>query len=408
VKLQAHRALSVYATIDTGSQLSVISEQIANQLELRRDRSSALYVAGAGRIEAELSQADVLICDEAFSPWIELTAVPFAIAENPQTGVVLGYESCLARLRVTLDYPAKVVEVEATRSLLAKRRRNDGIPARIDEGAELITSGSYTSGVILLSAGVEELLRRALGIHEGYSLSGMPDLHASGMSPAAIDNVRRVRDARNMAVHSLREIDAFTARGVLAAAQIVVAELETLAVGKFEPRSATPSQLTAREVQVLQHVAQGRSTREIADLMTLSSRTIEKHLATTMRKLGASSRTEAVVKAIRTGRIGEPGVPSTLVLTAAPAAVLGGESSRVTAMVTDASGNNVHDGEPVAWTLDGDGAFLSIQRATANGRASVVVLPAQGKSAAQVTVVCEAPRSGVKTSVRVEYSPPST
>jgi len=60
-------------------------------------------------------------------------------------------------------------------------------------------------------------------------------------------------------------------------------------------------QLTNRELQVLQLVAAGRRNRQIAEALKISVKTIEFHLSNILQKLGAQSRTEAVVRAWQAG-----------------------------------------------------------------------------------------------------------
>lgn len=61
--------------------------------------------------------------------------------------------------------------------------------------------------------------------------------------------------------------------------------------------------LTAREVQVLQLVAQGLPNKGIARRLGISENTAKFHVASLCGKLGASSRTEAVTLAARRGLI---------------------------------------------------------------------------------------------------------
>jgi DNA-binding NarL/FixJ family response regulator len=61
--------------------------------------------------------------------------------------------------------------------------------------------------------------------------------------------------------------------------------------------------LTAREVQVLQLVAQGLPNKGIARQLKISENTAKFHVASLTGKLGASSRTEAVTIAARRGLI---------------------------------------------------------------------------------------------------------
>jgi DNA-binding NarL/FixJ family response regulator len=59
--------------------------------------------------------------------------------------------------------------------------------------------------------------------------------------------------------------------------------------------------LTFRELTVLNLVAAGRSDKEIATTLGISTLTASRHLANILRKMGAASRTEASVRAIREG-----------------------------------------------------------------------------------------------------------
>jgi NarL family two-component system response regulator LiaR len=61
--------------------------------------------------------------------------------------------------------------------------------------------------------------------------------------------------------------------------------------------------LTDRELNVLQLAAQGLTNYDIARRLYVSVRTVEAHLTHTYNKLGVSSRTEAVVHAMRQGWI---------------------------------------------------------------------------------------------------------
>ncbi len=61
--------------------------------------------------------------------------------------------------------------------------------------------------------------------------------------------------------------------------------------------------LTAREAQVLQLLAEGDGNKEIASKLGISEHTAKFHVASTMGKLDASSRTEAVTIGIRRGLV---------------------------------------------------------------------------------------------------------
>jgi DNA-binding NarL/FixJ family response regulator len=61
--------------------------------------------------------------------------------------------------------------------------------------------------------------------------------------------------------------------------------------------------LTAREQEVLAHVAQGMPNKAIAEALGISDQTVKFHVAAIIGKLGASNRTDAVRRAIRRGLV---------------------------------------------------------------------------------------------------------
>jgi DNA-binding NarL/FixJ family response regulator len=61
--------------------------------------------------------------------------------------------------------------------------------------------------------------------------------------------------------------------------------------------------LTAREIEVLQQVAEGNRNRDIADRLFISEGTVKVHIQHIMDKLGASDRTQAITIAVRRGII---------------------------------------------------------------------------------------------------------
>ncbi len=67
----------------------------------------------------------------------------------------------------------------------------------------------------------------------------------------------------------------------------------------FPPESTDP--LTSRELEVLDLVAEGLSNKLIAHSLSISEHTVKTHVASIFAKLGASTRTEAVSRAIRRG-----------------------------------------------------------------------------------------------------------
>jgi two-component system, NarL family, nitrate/nitrite response regulator NarL len=67
--------------------------------------------------------------------------------------------------------------------------------------------------------------------------------------------------------------------------------------------AAPVAELRPREAQVLQLLAEGRSTSEIADELYVSVNTVRNHVSAVMSKLGVHSRLEAVSEAVKLGLV---------------------------------------------------------------------------------------------------------
>lgn len=73
-------------------------------------------------------------------------------------------------------------------------------------------------------------------------------------------------------------------------------------VRKLAPVPAREDRVvTKREEEVLQLIADGCSTSEIADQMYISQKTVKNHLASIYQKLDARDRTQAILRAVRMG-----------------------------------------------------------------------------------------------------------
>jgi len=89
--------------------------------------------------------------------------------------------------------------------------------------------------------------------------------------------------------------------------QVYEGEVLTESVGggaSGPPAVADEFELTARELEILERVATGRSNKQIAQEFWLSEQTIKYHLTNVYRKLGVGSRTEAARFAYERGLAG--------------------------------------------------------------------------------------------------------
>lgn len=80
-------------------------------------------------------------------------------------------------------------------------------------------------------------------------------------------------------------------------------------IGDKPQKKAPFEDLSDREMEVLKLVTKGLSNKEIADELFLSIRTVQGHLGNIFNKLLVSSRTEAVVRALKEGWVTLEDVP---------------------------------------------------------------------------------------------------
>ena len=96
-----------------------------------------------------------------------------------------------------------------------------------------------------------------------------------------IDSIRGVMDGR-----------------VMIAPEVAATLAQTVDAGG---RKVRPYRLTAREAEIVNAIAEGRSNREIAQTLGISLQTVKHHLTSIFDKTGTSSRLELALVAIRQG-----------------------------------------------------------------------------------------------------------
>jgi len=75
-------------------------------------------------------------------------------------------------------------------------------------------------------------------------------------------------------------------------------------------RPHTPEPLSQREMEVLRLLAQGKSNREIADLLVITELTVRTHVSNILGKLHLASRTQAALYALKEGLASLDDVPA--------------------------------------------------------------------------------------------------
>jgi DNA-binding NarL/FixJ family response regulator len=148
-----------------------------------------------------------------------------------------------------------------------------------------------------LSGSPRDLLVVDVSLPDGGGLALVAELRSAGWTRGLV-----------LSAHD----DPYTVRAALAAgvrAFVVATPQRSSGVSASVPTRGRaglpggPDGLSAREIEVLRLVAEGKTNRDIGDALGLSALTVKSHLARIARKLGTGDRAEMVVLALRAGAI---------------------------------------------------------------------------------------------------------
>jgi two-component system, NarL family, nitrate/nitrite response regulator NarL len=149
------------------------------------------------------------------------------------------------------------------------------------------------------------------GVEPGKALSRLAELKSIDMPVVAVvDNHAHVAPALAAGARGvvLRDQVGPGIHAALTAVRSGLTVMDTALASTLVPSQPVREpkgrgELTERERQVVQLLAEGLSNKLIADRLGISDHTAKFHVNGVMMKLGASTRTEAVVEAMRRGLI---------------------------------------------------------------------------------------------------------
>ncbi len=178
---------------------------------------------------------------------------------------------------------------------LANARLANSARAALDASGRYLLATNTAGGVLWCTPQTAKLLGLAF-----------VDFHGEGyMLPSEVQEWLQ-RRARSEMASDLVALSSATSAiklqlsyvGQIAPDEILLRLLE----GEFENDNLVLKrklQLTQRESEVLMWIARGKSNRDIAEILTLSPRTVNKHLEQIYAKLGVENRASAAALAVR-------------------------------------------------------------------------------------------------------------
>jgi DNA-binding NarL/FixJ family response regulator len=190
------------------------------------------------------------------------------------------------------------------------RARLEAVPhfrvvAEADSGAEALTlAGSTRIDLVLMD----------ITMRDGSGIEATARLYANFPAIAVLilsmhDKLEYVTQAMQAGARGYVLKDAPGKDIVLAIDTVVAGGIYySAAVARQLARPATQdNQLTSREQEVLRHIANGESNKQIARALDLSVRTVETHRLNIKRKLGIEGQAELIKFAVQHGRFGSSG-----------------------------------------------------------------------------------------------------
>jgi DNA-binding CsgD family transcriptional regulator len=188
--------------------------------------------------------------------------------------------------------------------MLGHPDRADELASRAEESARRLrlriplSQAHRARAMVLLERGKpREAAELAFASSEAADQVGAPV--EAGRSRTLAGRALAAAGERSAAISALeRAYEQLSGCGAVRRLDEAARELRKL--GRAMPRAghgrltdSTGLGLTARELEVLEHVAAGKTNREVADELFLSVRTVDRHLSRIFDKLGVNSRAAA-------------------------------------------------------------------------------------------------------------------
>ncbi len=177
---------------------------------------------------------------------------------------------------------------------LSRARQVQGVRAALDVSGRTMLAADARGGVKWATPQAQQILAKLSG-ESGATIELPPQVRAwVSRAPATANDSIVVTAAGNKIRFRLLSRVADD-EVLLVMQQAEPAQLERGGIDRLESRLG----LTSREAEVLYWLSNGKSNRDIADILGISYRTVDKHLEHLFSKIGVESRASAVAAAVR-------------------------------------------------------------------------------------------------------------
>lgn len=184
------------------------------------------------------------------------------------------------------------------------------------EGVEVIeTAGDLQTGLAIVELRRPQVVLMDAQLPDGDGATAAPAVRERSPGTAVVvlsgsqypsTGVRAVRSGAAGYVSKVDPLERIVEAVRAAAGGGTTFTPEQIRAAFTEDTGGDATSLTDRELQVLQLLAEGRSTEEMGELLTLSTYTVRNHVGSVLTKLGVGSRLQAVAVAHRRGLVDPP------------------------------------------------------------------------------------------------------
>jgi len=284
---------------------------IAEQIGDTEIAAHAIHVLGL-IAEAQQRWEDAgLLFAQALDRWRALDA----LAEEAVTLILLSgvayslgdYDLCARRAEASLTRFRAISHASGAAMALCRLARlardrgdNHGAALAYHEALQLWSSIGDHWSIMLALAGLAELASATGQSPLAATLAGSIDTVAEEAGGPLLFSAGINYDRATAAARAALGAERF-AELHAAGRQLLLAEAVAIAAAIVVSIETTGHVLTAREHDVLRLIAQARTDQEIADVLFLSRRTVNAHVAHILAKLNVRSRQEAAIRARELG-----------------------------------------------------------------------------------------------------------
>jgi len=268
-----------------GLEIGRVAAERAVELEVVGSPWRRQALAALGQTRYLLGDADG--AREALE---EARRLPDAPGQAPGAAMVLSY---LAFLELDLGHERPAVRLALDALALLEERHVGSTPAAANPnlalgGARMLSTDGH-GAIDYLERAVEFSAPLSPSYWHAHALLRLADAH---------HRVGRVAEATEALEAARDELEALPDAGKLAS---VLEEKEELLHGRRRREGFFGEALSESELRVLQRLAEGHSLREVAKDLFLSLNTVKTHRRTIYRKLGVTTREEALERAAELG-----------------------------------------------------------------------------------------------------------